>query len=83
MTKPTESEIREVLLSLAMERGRGATFCPWEAAKRLPVSDPKAILPEIRFVSRTLVEQGRLRCTRKGMPVCPEHPGGPIRLGLA
>jgi len=83
MTKPTEKQIRDVLISIAIERGKGATFCPWDAAKRLPLPEPRAFLPDIRAASRTLVQEGRLRCTRNGIPVCPGQPGGPIRLGLA
>jgi hypothetical protein len=73
----TEDRIAEVLMDLAHQRGRGATFCPSEAARALS-SDWRPLMPEVRRVATALP----LRATQKGRPVDPLTARGPIRLGL-
>jgi hypothetical protein len=73
----TDDRIAEVLMDLAYERGRGATFCPSEAARAL-AADWRPLMPEVRRVAAALP----LRATQKGRPVDPLTAKGPIRLGL-
>jgi Protein of unknown function (DUF3253) len=73
----TDDRIAEVLMDLAHQRGRGATFCPSEAARAL-APDWRPLMPEVRRVAATLP----LRATQRGRPVYPLTATGPIRLGL-
>ena len=73
----TDDRIAEVLMDLAHRRGRGATFCPSEAARALS-DDWRPLMPEVRRVAGGLP----LRATRKGVEVEPVAARGPIRLGL-
>ncbi|MEX0338113.1 MAG: DUF3253 domain-containing protein [Arenibacterium sp.] len=74
----SDAEIADVLMALAQARGRGKTFCPSEAARRLS-DDWRPLMPDIRRVAAGLP----LQASRKGIPVDTEAPGGPIRLQLA
>jgi hypothetical protein len=73
----TDDRIAEVLMDLAHRRGRGATFCPSEAARAL-AEDWRPLLPEARRVAAGLP----LRATQGGASVDPVAARGPIRLGL-
>lgn len=73
----TDDRIAAVLMDLAHRRGRGATFCPSEAARALS-SNWHPLMPEVRRVAAALP----LRATQKGLPVDPLAAKGPIRLGL-
>jgi hypothetical protein len=73
----TDDRIAEVLMDLAHQRGRGATFCPSEAARAL-AADWRPLMPEVRRVAASLP----LRVTQRGRPVDPATAKGPIRLGL-
>lgn len=73
----TDDRIAAVLMDLAHQRGRGATFCPSEAARAL-ASDWGPLMPEVRRVAATLP----LLATQRGRPVDPLTARGPIRLGL-
>jgi hypothetical protein len=74
----TDDRIAEVLMDLAHRRGRGASFCPSEAARSL-AEDWRPLMPEVRRVAAGLP----LRATQKGAAVDPRTARGPIRLGLA
>jgi hypothetical protein len=73
----TDDRIAEVLIDLAHQRGRGATFCPSEAARALS-PDWRSLMPHVRRVAATLP----LRATQKGHLIDPLTARGPIRLGL-
>ena len=73
----TDDRIAEVLMELAYRRGRGATFCPSEAARAL-ADDWRPLMPEVRRVAADLP----LRATQRGAAVDPATARGPIRLGL-
>jgi hypothetical protein len=73
----TDDRIAEVLMDLAHRRGRGATFCPSEAARALS-ADWRPLMPLVRRVAGGLP----LRATQKGKTVDPTTARGPIRLGL-
>jgi len=55
------------------------TVCPSEPARAL-AEDWRPLMPRVRAVAAQLVREGRVIATRKGVPVDPEAPGGPIRL---
>ena len=74
----SDAHIAEALMDLARRRGRGATFCPSEAARALD-PDWRPLMADVRRVAATLP----LRATQKGLPVDPVAARGPIRLGLA
>jgi hypothetical protein len=73
----TDEHIAAVLMELALRRGRGASFCPSEAARALS-TDWRPLMPEVRRVAAGLP----LRATQKGVAVDPATARGPIRLGL-
>jgi hypothetical protein len=73
----TDERIAAVLMDLAHRRGRGASFCPSEAARAL-AADWRPLMPEVRRVAAGLP----LRATQKGVAVDPMTARGPIRLGL-
>lgn len=73
----TDDRIAEVLMDLAQRRGRGATFCPSEAAREL-ADDWRPLMPAVRRVAATLP----LDATQRGAVVDAAGACGPIRLGL-
>jgi hypothetical protein len=79
--RPSDEAIRAVLTDLAHERGRGASFCPSEAARRLGV-DWRPLMDDIRRVAATMQAEGALRATQSGAPVDPGSVRGPMRLTL-
>lgn len=79
---PDDTRIVAVLMDLAHRRGRGASFCPSEAARAL-APDWRALMPVVRRVAGLLAAEGRLAATQRGRPVDPGAARGPIRLRLA
>lgn len=75
----TDEAIEAAILSAVAARGEGKTVCPSEPARALS-QDWRALMPRVRAVAGRLVRDGRLVATRRGEPVDPEAPGGPIRL---
>lgn len=75
-----DEPLRRVLLALAAERGPDATFCPSEAARRLGGAWRQR-MEEVRRAAATLVSEGALACTQRGVPANPLRARGPIRLG--
>jgi len=63
------------------EREPGRTICPSEVARALCGDAWRDLMQPVRDVAGTRAERGELEVTRKGMPVDPQNPGGPIRLG--
>jgi len=74
----TDETIAEALMVLAQARGRGASFCPSEAARAV-AEDWRTLMPEVRRVAAHLP----LQATQKGVPVDLIRAKGPIRLRLA
>jgi hypothetical protein len=68
---------------LLRARDANATICPSEVARALAGDEGpwRAAMPQIRAVAAAMVDEGRLRVTRKGVDVDERSPGGPIRLG--
>lgn len=77
MTTPSDEAIEAELLRLAAVRPR--TFCPSEAALAL-AEDWRPLMPRVREAAARLADRGHLAATRRGEPVGPLDPGGPIRL---
>ena len=75
---PSDEAIRAAILTLALERGRGRSLCPSEAARALS-PDWRPLMPAVRRVAAGMPE---IRTTRAGQEVPAEAPGGPIRLSL-
>ena len=71
-----------MLLALGEERGRGATFCPSEAARRIS-DDWRPLMADVRRVAAFLAETGQLEATQGGASVRVDASRGPIRLSLA
>jgi hypothetical protein len=78
---PSDEQVAAVLMDLAHRRGRGASFCPSEAARAL-AQDWRGLMPEVRRVAAVLAAEGRLQAMQKGRPVHPTAARGPIRLRL-
>jgi hypothetical protein len=79
---PSDKAICDTLLSLALARGAGKSFCPSEAARALG-PDWRALMPDIRRVAAQMQSEGVLQATQAGHPVQPNTAKGPIRLRLA
>lgn len=80
MTRP--DEIREVMLTLARERGPTKTFCPSEVARHLDATHWQDLIEEVRAVARELIDEGVLVAKQKGKVVEFDGAKGPVRLGL-
>ncbi len=78
---PSDEEIAAALIDLARRRGRGASFCPSEAARAL-CGDWRPLMAHIRRVAAGLTAQGRLVATQRGMEVSLADARGPVRLRL-
>ncbi|HEY6918707.1 MAG TPA: DUF3253 domain-containing protein [Tabrizicola sp.] len=70
--------IRQAILDLALQRGRGKSLCPSEVAKALD-ADWRALMPEVRKVAAGMPE---ILATQRGVEVDPVAARGPIRLRL-
>ena len=79
---PSEAEIERAILAALSRRAPGRSVCPSEPARAL-AADWRPLMPRIRAVAARLAREGRLVATRRGAPVDPEAPGGPIRLAAA
>ncbi len=81
----SDGRIAEVLAALAASRGRGASFCPSEAARALapgPGGAWRALMPAVRRVAARMQDEGKLAATQRGRPVRADRARGPIRLWL-
>ena len=78
---PSDEEIAAILIVLAQRRGRGASFCPSEAARAL-CADWRPLMPRIRRVAEDLTAQGVMVATQKGVVVSLAEARGPVRLRL-
>lgn len=71
--------VRTLILELALQRGRGRSFCPSEVARALEPEDWQALMPEVRRVAAGMRE---IMATQAGVEVDPLTARGPIRLRL-
>jgi hypothetical protein len=72
-------KVRDAILDLALQRGRGKSLCPSEVAKALEPEDWRALMPEVRRVAVAMPE---IMTTQNGVEVDPATARGPIRLRL-
>jgi Protein of unknown function (DUF3253) len=70
--------VRAAILDLALQRGRGASFCPSEVAKAL-ASDWRPMMAEVRAMAARMPE---IVATQGGVEIDPTTARGPIRLRL-
>ena len=85
MTRPTDEELAETILTLVAERGDGRTLGPMDVARALGGDHPDGwgpLMQPIRRVAVQLMKDGRLVITRKGRPVDPDDFRGVYRLRL-
>ena len=66
---------------LLSDREEGRTICPPEVARALGGGAWRDLMQPVRDAAAARAGRGELTVTRKGVPVDPKHPGGPIRLG--
>ncbi|MEO1793364.1 MAG: DUF3253 domain-containing protein [Pseudomonadota bacterium] len=80
----SDDEIASAILELCEKRGCAKTICPSDAARALrPDGDVwRGLMPDVRRVAGTLVQDGRIEATQRGSVVDPVEARGPIRLGL-
>jgi Protein of unknown function (DUF3253) len=71
--------IRDMILDLALQRGRDKSLCPSEVAKALKPEDWQALMPDVRKVAAVMPE---IVATQRGMKVDPVTARGQIRLRL-
>ena len=83
MDSETRRRIAEAIDGLLGARAPGATICPSDVARALAGDDGpwRGLMPDVREVAAGLVEDGRVRVTRRGVEVDAMAPGGPIRIG--
>jgi hypothetical protein len=79
---PSRGDMAAAIMMLARMRGRGASFCPSEAARAV-TDDWRPVMGEARLAAAELVAAGLIVATQKGLPVDPATARGAIRLRLA
>jgi hypothetical protein len=77
-----DAAIEAAILAALAARAPGRSVCPSEPARAL-AADWRPLMPRVRAVAARLAAEGRVVATRRGAPVAPDAPGGPIRLRLA
>jgi hypothetical protein len=85
MTRPTDNELADTILRLAIERGDERTLGPMDVARALGGDHPDGwgpLMQPIRRIAVQLMKDGRLVITRKGRPVDPDDFRGVYRLRL-
>ena len=86
MTDPSAlPTIRDALVSLAIGRGTGKTFCPSEVARLIGGPHPDGwgpLMQPIRKEAIALALDGQIVIFRKGRPVDPMDFKGVYRIGL-
>ena len=77
-----DEDIARTILELLAARAPGATICPSDAARALAGAEAawRALMPDVRRVAASLVQDGRLRVTQHGDDVDALAARGPIRL---
>jgi Protein of unknown function (DUF3253) len=72
-------EVRQAILTLALERGRDRSLCPSEVARQLS-PDWRPLMPLVRETAARMPEIVAMQGARRVDPVTAR---GPIRLRLA
>lgn len=77
-----DTRIREQVLVLVEERGRGKTICPSEVARAVRSDDWRPLMKKVRQAAIRLADEGHISVYRKGRPIPTDQVRGVIRLGL-
>ncbi len=72
------TNLRTVILDLALQRGKGRSLCPSEVAKAV-AADWRPLMPKVRAAAASMPE---IMATQSGVEVDPLTARGPIRLRL-
>jgi glucose/arabinose dehydrogenase len=78
-----DADIAAKAKALLAKRAPSSSICPSEVARALSSDEPtwRALMPQVRRVAVTLMTDGRLRITRRGVDVAADDvDSGPIRL---
>ena len=82
MQSPAE-DIEASILTLLGERGRSASLCPSEVARRLDPERWRSRMEDVRETARRLARRGRIEIAQRGQAIDPDSAvRGPIRLRL-
>ncbi len=73
-------QIRQAILKLVDERGRGKSICPSEVARKLYGDLWRSRMEDIRTAAAELAQEGEITITQKGVVCDPQSSRGPIRL---
>lgn len=65
--------------ALLRKRGQGKSICPSDVARIVALPEWRARMDDVRFVVRSLIDDGLVVATRGGRPVDPETASGAIR----
>lgn len=74
--------ISEIILSLAVERGKDKTICPSEVARELSANDWRRYMKVIRNTAFELRDAGKVIIKQKGREVEGNEIAGPIRIQI-
>jgi hypothetical protein len=76
-----DRRLEETIIALLENRGRRASICPSEAARRVAGDDDwRALMAPTRRAARRLAADDRVEITQAGRPVDPSTARGPIRI---
>ncbi|MEM8876896.1 MAG: DUF3253 domain-containing protein [Pseudomonadota bacterium] len=83
---PVHKRAHDIILALALERGRDKTLCPSEATRALAGAldrdDWQSLSPLIREVATEMIDAGKIVMRKKGDITPPAEMKGAFRLGL-
>ena len=79
----SKDSIKTAIMKFAVKRGRDKSFCPSEVARYLEPEDWRPLMPEIRSVADSLVDQNFIDVLQKGKVIENVSQAiGPIRLKI-
>lgn len=79
-----DAELERAILALLSGRGRDASICPSEAARRVAGDGGfRDAMPATLAAARRLAARGEIEVTQGGKPVDPARARGPVRLRVA
>lgn len=76
------TDVAEVIIRMATERGSDKTICPSEVARAMFAQDWRNHMSEVRDIAITLQQQGKVSITQKGVEVNVQDIKGPIRIKI-
>ena len=81
--KPVDRALEKAIVELLVERTRGQSICPSEAARRVRPDDWRDLMESARMAARRLVVAGAVEIAQGGRVVDPSSAKGPIRIRRA